>query len=783
MTDLKSLNRIIPQLSMRVKLAILASIITFCSLIVVVQLAAFYLEDELTARVQESNLQTARSIRNKIVLLLESLAIHSDQVLSFSRGSRRSAFDAMSDKNVLIIGRAASPSGRILSQIGRKDFSKIHGKDFIKRLRTHIRDLSTRKLVLRGINGAAKDTKNNLLLAVFPDNLGTVRFVLLDVRGLLPNAYPYTDTFILDKSGHILLERSGKKLPDSAIRMVRDRPVNNMQFRFRHKGLAYLGAFAGDPVVGLRIITTIPENKAFEPIARLKRRGTLITFFVTGTVILVTLFFTWRMTKPLARLTHAASRIEKGDYSVELEERGRDEVGVLTGAFISMAEGIKSNEDAIRHHALHDPLTGLANRTVLRENLPGLLAMSRRESQKLAVIYIDFDRFKNINDSMGHDAGDVVLKEIALRLRDALWDCDTIARLGGDEFIVITPGLKAERNAMLIADKIMGVFMDTIPVHGHNVHLSASLGIALYPEDGIGAETLVRNADMAMYSAKREGGSTYVFYTDKLNTQAARRLKLEALLHSALEEKQFQLYFQPRVSVADGITGLEALARWPHPEQGMISPGEFIPLSEETGLIVPLGEWVMATACENALKFQSEAQRNLMMAVNVSPRQFRMSDFPDRVVRLLEDSGMKPELLEIEITEGALIEDAVRARSMLEQLKSLGVTVAIDDFGTGYSSLAYLKQLPLDILKIDRTFVTGIPYNDRDVAILNSVIALAQGLGLRTIAEGVETREQADFLIREGCDELQGFYFYKPMPANELTSLLINPVSMKSPGI
>jgi diguanylate cyclase (GGDEF)-like protein/PAS domain S-box-containing protein len=443
-------------------------------------------------------------------------------------------------------------------------------------------------------------------------------------------------------------------------------------------------------------------------------------------------------------------------------------VGVMTD--ISQ---LKQSEARLEHLAHYDPLTDLPNRLLLRSRLEHALERAERDRQQVAVLYIDLDRFKNVNDSLGHPVGDELLAALARRLRQRLREDDTLGRLGGDEFLVELENLERTQFAASVAQTLIQLLEQpfTLP-SGHEVYVGASIGISLYPDDGDTVTELIKNADVAMYQAKEQGRNTARFYTPTLTVAANERLELEARLRRALANGEFVLHYQPQVDTRSGaVIGCEALVRWNSPEEGMISPARFIPLAEETGLIVPLGTWVLRTACIQA-KAWLDAGKPLRMAVNLSGRQLQQRDVVQRVAAILEETGLPAEYLKLELTESMIMGQGEQAAELLHALKSLGPRLSIDDFGTGYSSLAYLKRFPIDELKIDQSFVRDIPHDPNDMEIAAAIIALARNLNLKVMAEGVETAEQLDFLTRQGCHAYQGYLFSQPVPAEAFERLL-----------
>ncbi|MDR2189218.1 MAG: EAL domain-containing protein [Azonexus sp.] len=422
-------------------------------------------------------------------------------------------------------------------------------------------------------------------------------------------------------------------------------------------------------------------------------------------------------------------------------------------------------EAEMRHITRHDTLTGLINRKTLVTHLTELLPEARRHQQHLAVLLVDLDHFKLINDALGHRIGDEVLLQVAHRLARLFRESDYIARFGGDEFVLILPAINAPADAAVVANKIIGALAAPFVVEEHELHTSPSIGIALFPSDGDDGDTLLKNADAAMYHAKAVGRNNFQFFASEMNRMTSERLDIERKLRRAVAHDELSLHFQPQFAASGELTGVEALLRWLHPTDGMIAPDRFIPVAEETGIIVEIGEWALQSACRQMRQWLDDGLPPLRMAVNVSARQLRRHDFSETVANALAATSLPPALLELEITESAAMENPHHVITILQQLNRMGVTLAIDDFGTGYSSLAYLKLFPIDRLKIDRSFVADIEHDLNDRAIAFGAIALAHSLNLKVIAEGVETESQHDLLRSNGCDEIQGYLLSKPLPS------------------
>jgi diguanylate cyclase (GGDEF)-like protein/PAS domain S-box-containing protein len=430
-------------------------------------------------------------------------------------------------------------------------------------------------------------------------------------------------------------------------------------------------------------------------------------------------------------------------------------------------------EEKIRRLAHFDELTSLPNRTMFMHTLQRALSLAQRRHKSFAIFFIDLDRYKNINDSLGHEAGDQLLQDVARRLRHHLRESDTVARLGGDEFVVLVEDCDDARELDAIAQNILNAVGRPYMLSGQEYHVTGSIGISTYPTDGQDPAALLKNADIAMYMAKDHGKNNFQFYSPQQNAHSFERLALESSLRHALERAEFMLHFQPKVDIASGhIVGVEALLRWNHPDLQMVMPSQFIPLAEETGLIVPIGRWVLRTACAQSVAWQREGLTPLRIAVNLSARQFAHDGLLQDIADIIEETGLAPGGLEVEITESMVMQNPERAVTTLTRLREMGISVSIDDFGTGYSSLGYLKRFPVDNVKIDRSFIKDLPHDHDDAAITRAVIAMAQSLRMRVIAEGVETREQLNFLRDHGCDECQGYYLSRPLPAGEFALLV-----------
>jgi diguanylate cyclase (GGDEF)-like protein len=456
----------------------------------------------------------------------------------------------------------------------------------------------------------------------------------------------------------------------------------------------------------------------------------------------------------------------------------KDSAGAVThyvGVFSDIT-AIKAAYEQLKHQAHHDPLTGLPNRALLEDRLHVALQRARRDKKGLALLFTDLDRFKTINDSLGHHVGDRVLCEVSARFNKRVRESDTVARLGGDEFLILMEGIGDLAAVSHVAENILQDLRENPISLDQEFFVGTSIGISLFPQDGDDAATLIKHADVAMYRAKERGRNTYEFFTEELTYSSLERFQMETGLRRAIERDELRTYLQPQFSLKTGkLVGAEALVRWQHSTDGLILPGKFIPLAEESGLIVAIGEWVQATACRHWAEWVEAGLNPGVLSINVSGVEFRRGRIQETVRKALDATCLPPALLELEITESAIMSQAENSIRVLHDLRAMGISLAIDDFGTGYSSLAYLKRLPLNKLKVDQSFVRGLPADAEDCAIARAVIALGHSLQLTIIAEGVETQEQCDFLTREGCDEMQGYLRGKPMPVNEFRQQFLKP--------
>lgn len=512
-------------------------------------------------------------------------------------------------------------------------------------------------------------------------------------------------------------------------------------------------------------------------------RWAAVAMVVLATVlgVVVASIVSQRITGSIAQLIAFSRRVAAGDFGARAPQGRADEFGILANAMNQMAEAIEnsnvlleSSADHLKHQATHDVLTGLPNRALLEDRLKQAISYADRYGRLMTVVFINLDGFKLVNDSLGHKAGDELLKVMAERMSQCLRSVDTVVRTSGDEFVIVLYDQPGDGTQVAPAlQRLLDAIAQPVQIGGQGVQVTGSLGVATYPADGADADALLMNAEAAMYRAKSSGRNNFQFYADEMNRAIRDKLTMREGLRSAIARGEFYLVYQPQVEMRSGrVIGAEALIRWQHPEHGLVSPVQFIPLAEETGLIVPIGEWVLRTACFQNKAWQDAGLPAISVSVNVSARQFRERTLIEQVAQALKDSGLDARFLELELTESLVMEDLEKALLSMKALRAMGVQFSIDDFGTGYSSLSALKRFPIARLKIDRAFVRDIPGDEEDKAIAKAIISLGHELNLKVIAEGVETEEQLEFLRTNGCDEMQGYLFSPPVPPTELPALI-----------
>lgn len=496
------------------------------------------------------------------------------------------------------------------------------------------------------------------------------------------------------------------------------------------------------------------------------------------------------ITEPIASLAAVSTRIsDLGDYSMRARTSRLTDIGALSTAFNSMLERIQHREAELKSEiaerkrveekldrlAHYDNVTELNNRHFFNERLHAVVLRSEQFKERTGLMFIDLDNFKAVNDTLGHDTGDELLRLVSKRLSDTLRFGDVICRIGGDEFAIILENISEASVASMIAEKCLASLAMPISINGNEIYISASIGISMYPDDGTDMHELLKYADTAMYYAKNSGKNSFRLFLPSMQGEAQKRFSLDANLRRALERNEFRLHYQTQIDLGTSrITGVEALIRWAHPDLGMISPAEFIPIAEETGLIVPIGEWVLREACNQMKQWHDEGMDHLRIAVNLSSRQLKEDNFVETVLKIVQETGINPKLLELELTESMLMDVESTVIDKLYALRSAGIGLAIDDFGTGYSSMSYLKTFPINCIKIDRSFVSDLPQNQEDAAITKAIIAMAKALKMQVIAEGIENVEQGHFLRDNGCDMSQGYYYSKPASAEHIKSVLFD---------
>ncbi len=486
------------------------------------------------------------------------------------------------------------------------------------------------------------------------------------------------------------------------------------------------------------------------------------------------------ITRPLSRLvTLMRSVSDDKDYAVRSQDTGRDEIGYLAEGFNEMLEKIDAHDHKLRRIAHYDHVTDLPNRHYFNQRLEQAVTGAARGREHVGVLFIDLDNFKVVNDTLGHNVGDMLLKTISGRISSALRGTDCVCRIGGDEFAVILQELPGHSEAALVAGKILNELAQAVWVNDSEIYIGASIGISLYPDDAADMHALLRCADVAMYYAKSRGKNNFQLFQQDMEGKALKRLAMESALRKALEKNEFVLHYQPQVDVASGkIVAVEALIRWPRPDLGVVGPLDFIPVAEESGLIIPMGEWVLRTACRQAREWM-DAGTPLRVAVNLSSRQFADERLVPNIMAITEEAGLPAHMLELELTESMLMDTKDVSIAKLEELKAAGFMLSVDDFGTGYSSMTYLKRFPIHALKIDRSFIQDLPHDQDDAAITKAIVSMAQSLGLEIVAEGVETNEQMEFLREHGCMVSQGFFFGHAVPPSQIPAILVSLAALR----
>jgi len=587
-------------------------------------------------------------------------------------------------------------------------------------------------------------------------------------------------SFIIDKYGtfithpdkeYIMKENISAKsalIGESLVNASRQILLSNRGFvQYSHSGIEGLNYYSTIPNTdGWRIIIKVPNEYLNAPLENASRD--LVFIAVVGLIlsIVLAIFVSKSISHPIIELSKVFTRASNGDLSVRAADTSNDEIGQAAQSFNKMME-------TISNLTFYDTLTALPNKLLFMDRLSHEITDCSKANEKLAVILLDIDKFENINNALGHSAGEKLLKLLGEQIREYLDDNEIACRLGEDRFAILLPNNPLETYVVRTSLKLLDIMKQPWDIEGHTFYITASLGIAFYPNDGDDGETLLKNALSAMMKAKKTGRGKYQLYDSKAGTKFLDLIELDNYMHHALENDEFVLHYQPQVDVSTGrIVGAEALIRWNNPSLGMISPAKFIPLAEENGLIIPIGDWVLRTACRQNMKWMNQGYDPIYISVNISALQIAQGDFIEKIVQILKETGMSPQFLELEITESIAMEDTETRIKILEVLRNMGIRIAIDDFGTGYSSLNYLRKFQITTLKIDQSFTRELASNSKDAAIVSTILAIGQNLNLTVTAEGVETQEQLDILREKKCDIIQGYYYSKPLPGEDLEKLL-----------
>lgn len=608
-------------------------------------------------------------------------------------------------------------------------------------------------------------------------------------------------TFITDTNGIILISNSTLFPVSENIKRIFNSKQNNL----------YVSKLLNNNAVNKNVTLSTKDHSGYlwslpvsdkfvlfswhpnqDIISQSTKLGVKITLIILLSIIVLS-FFVFNLlklliTNPIKNLEISANAIGRGNLLEDININANDEIGSLANSFNQMRKNLLQSHEQIKYLAYHDNLTGLPNRLMFLEYVSQAVAFARRNSEQLSVVFIDLDNFKRVNDTLGHEAGDRLLKEVSDRILSCLRETDYIARpesemtdivarIGGDEFLILLHNIPDSFLPGIVSDRIIKSLSKPICINKNEFYIGASIGITVYPEDGESPDELIKNSDIAMYVAKTQGKNHYQYYTASMNKAMIERHEIERKLRTALSKNQLFLVYQPQIdTITEKVYGVEALVRWDDPEEGIISPAVFIPIAEETGLIVDIGTWVLRQACLQIKNWQRNGCHNIKMSVNVSAIQFSKTDLPKLVADTLKETDLAPTFLDIEITETVIMENLERVCNALRKIRKSGVTISLDDFGTGYSSLNYLRQFPLDILKIDQSFVTEINnISDDKSAIIKAIIAMSHALGLKVIAEGIETESQYNKLSEWDCDIIQGYYFHKPLPHYEIEKLISTP--------
>jgi diguanylate cyclase (GGDEF)-like protein len=666
----------------------------------------------------------------------------------------------------------------------------IHTTFFYNRDNNKTALLASKPLYLPARNsGAEKQLYGYLMLTISLDFLQA--YISND------NAEHNGEIFFTNNEGvilfHHLPELAGKQLSSSLSSTARDNSDGTSQFTGQ-----YQGAEANFQAIKLHDrLFAFDVHQKNELLAKSSSLGWTVTLITFTAILLATTFLFGILRKllirPIQKLQLAASEMGKGQVLVPIDIDSHDEIGELASTFREMGKNLSHYHEQVRYVAYHDSLTGLPNRLMFKNYLNRATAEARRDRQNLAVLFMDLDNFKRINDTLGHQAGDKLLEAFSDRLSTQLRETDivshssqdeasqVVARLAGDEFIVLLPRISGSGEPQKVAKRILSSLAEPFVISLQELYVSASIGIAIYPEDGETSGELLKNADIAMYHAKKLGRNNYQYYSSKLNEEAAEKLKIEGKLRHALNNNSLELYYQPQINMSTGdITGVEALLRWNDPDLGSIGPDVFIPIAEEFGLIVEISDWIIDQACQTAQKWAKLFKHPLTMSINISAVHFNEDSLIDTISGALKRSGLDPKYLELELTETSILQDLNQASETLDTFKSMGLKLALDDFGTGYSSLSYLMKLPFDKLKIDQSFIKNLKTETKGTAIVSAIISMSHSLGMSVIAEGVEEEEHMRILLPMHCDQVQGYYISRPLPENKFEEFYIHKVKRRA---
>ncbi|PWK16397.1 bifunctional diguanylate cyclase/phosphodiesterase [Tumebacillus permanentifrigoris] len=614
----------------------------------------------------------------------------------------------------------------------------------------------------------------NLTLRISENKFLSTLFQKIELGG---EGYVY----IFDRNGRLISHpdktRIGENISQNeVVQSVTNNKTSGYRQVVNTRGVLMDASYAYVPEIGWGVVAQVPDESVYEGFNAFRHNLWILCILIFIPLSVVTAIYARQIIKPIRQLYNAVDQVARGNYEMDIETVSSSrEIGLLTKRFNDMLHTIRDAREQIQYQAYHDPLTGLPNRMLAADRLGQMLAHAQRTRTQVAVLFLNLDRFKGINDSLGHSIGDRLLREVAERISGCVSESDTVSRIGGDEFLLMIPDVMHVQDVLNVVQEILQLLNIPFYLDSHELFLTASIGISFYPDDGDEITELIKNADIAMHRAKQQGRNTWQLHTTAMNQHAAERLLMENHLRKALERREFLVYYQPKIDLMTGdLVGMEALVRWNHSIWGLVSPAKFIPVAEDSGLIQPIGEWVLRTACDQTKRWQDAGLPPMRIAVNLSAHQVEQANLVETVQSILQETGLEPRYLELELTESILMQNTETVNMTLRRLRDMGISIAIDDFGTGYSSLSYLHRFPITCLKIDQSFVRRIEGNgDRtDGVIAKAVIALAHNLDLEVVAEGVEEKSQMQFLRDEGCSLAQGFLFSKPVPREEFEILL-----------